>query len=567
MNPAAALGLDTAVREEVFDFIIVGSGGGSVPAALVMKEHGRSVLIIEKQAVIGGSSAFSGGVIWIPNNDHLNAAGGGDSHERARAYLDGLIGEVGPASSVQRRDAFIRRGAEMVRYLEGHGMKFLHAHWPDYYDNRPGGLPQGRSLCAPLFDVKALGEWAPKLAHFPMTSGLPVTSRDAVAIFVAKQTWRGKWVVAKLALRMLQKKLLGTELRGAGNALQGRLFQIALRAGTPIWTDTAAKDFLVDGGRVTGVIVERSGRTVRLGARLGVLINAGGFSRNLGMREQYQPKPTSVKWTQANPGDTGEMIQAAMGLGAAVDLMDEAWWLACSFMPDGTFMGMHSPNDIGKPHCIAVDARGRRFANESNSYMEFGQRMYAAGAVPAWAVFDSRHRRSYPWGMTLPGAPPAALIDSGYMRRFASLDELARGCGIDPAGLAHTVVRFNGFARTGVDEDFSRGTSAYNHYYGDPTVKPNPNLGSIEQPPFYAVALYPSDVGTSGGVLTDEFARVLRPDGSVVPGLYATGNSAASMMGRCYPGAGVSIGPSMTFGYIAARHAAGDALSHAATDG
>ncbi|TAL03660.1 MAG: FAD-binding protein [Rhodospirillaceae bacterium] len=544
-------------QEETFDFIIVGSGGGSVPAALVMKERGKSVLIIEKQTQIGGTSAYSGGVIWIPNNDHLNAAGGNDSHERSRTYFDTMIGPPLPSSSYARRDAWIREGAEMIRFLERKGMKFVHAHWPDYYCERPGGILDGRSLAAPLFNIKELGEWAPKLAAHPMTSMLPLASPESVALFTATKTLRGKWIAMKVAFRKVKEKLLGQTIRGAGNALQGRLFQIAFRENVPIWTETPVKDFVVENGRVVGVIAEREGRTIQVRARLGVLVNAGGFSRNLEMREKYQPKPTSVNWTQVNPGDTGEMIQAIMKLGAATDQLDESFWLACSFLPDGTTFGFHSPNDIGKPHAIVVDNKGKRFTNESSSYMEFGQKMYAAGAVPAWAIFDSRHRRYYPWGGALPGVTPKSLIESGYMKKADTLDEIARLCGVDPAGLAQTVERFNGFVRKGVDEDFHRGASGYNHYYGDPTVKPNPNLGTLEKAPFYAVAIYPGDVGTCGGIVADEHARALRPDGSPIPGLYVTGNTSAAAGGRVYMGAGASVGPSMTFGYIAARHAAG----------
>jgi 3-oxosteroid 1-dehydrogenase len=275
------------------------------------------------------------------------------------------------------------------------------------------------------------------------------------------------------------------------------------------------------------------------------------------MREAYQPKPTSTEWTFVNPGDTGEMIRAAMALGAQTDLMDEAWWMGTSVLPDGSSGGMHSPNDIGKPHCIVVGRDGRRFVNESNSYMEFGQRMYAAGAVPAWAVFDSRHRNSYPWGLALPGRTPRDLLDKGYFKKADTLAELAALCGIDAEGLARQVARFNTFARNGKDEDFQRGDSAYNRYYGDPSHKPNANLGTIEKAPFYAVEMVPGDVGTSGGVMTDEYARVLKADGAIIPGLYATGNSTAAVVGRSYPGAGASVGPSMTFGYIAALHAAG----------
>ena len=539
-----------------YDFIIVGSGGGSAPAALVMQEAGKRVLIIEKEAMIGGTSAFSGGVIWIPNNHIINDTGDGDSHERSREYLDGVIGEVGPASTPARRDAFIREGAAMIRFLEGRGMKFEHAHWPDYYDNYPGGLPTGRSLAAPLFDVNELGEWAPKLAYHPVTSLLPISSPESVDMFTATRTIKGKILLAKLLYRQfVLKKLLGKELRGAGNAMQGRLYQIVLRESIPIWTETPARDLLVEDGRVVGVVAERGGETIQLRAELGVLLNAGGFARNKAMREKYQKKPTSASWTQVSPGHTGEMIQAAERIGAAIDLMDETFWLACSFHPDGTFGGMHSPNDIGKPHCIVVGRNGKRFANEAANYMLFGQKMYEAGAVPAWAIFDSRHRKYYPWGLLAPRITPKRVIDSGYLKKAATLDQIARLCDIEPRGLAATVKGFNKFCEMGIDEDFHRGETAYNRYYGDPTVKPNSNLGPIEKPPFYAVQIWPGDVGTAGGVVCDEFSRVLRRDGSVIPGLYATGITTATVAGRSYPGAGASVGPSMTFGYIAARHA------------
>jgi 3-oxosteroid 1-dehydrogenase len=542
----------------MYDFIVVGSGAASAPASLIMKRYGKSVLVIEKQGVVGGSSALSGGVIWIPNNHHLNAAGGEDSPERARTYLDAIVGDPGPASTPARKDAFISNGSEMVRFLESRGMKFLHANWPDYYDTAPGGLAMGRSLAAPLFDVKELGSWAPKLAKHPITSSMPVVSADAVHLNTLMVHWRGKQVMAGVVWETLKNKLFGRLTRGAGNALQGRLYQILLREQIPIWTDTPVKDLIMDEGRVAGVVVERNGETVEVGARRGVLINAGGFSRNLRMRELYQPKPTSVDWTAANVGDTGEMIESAMGIGAAIDLMDEAVWGASSYLPDGSLFCFHSPNDIGKPHCITVDAKGQRFADENLSYMEYGQRMYAAGAVPAYAIFDRRHRDQYTWGVMPPGVAAAAkYVKSGYMKKADTLEDLARQSGIDPQGLARTIARFNDFARKGVDEDFHRGESAYARYYGDSKVKPNPVLGAIERPPFYAVPLQPGDFGTMGGLVTDEYARVLRQDGSVIPGLYATGNSTASVMGRRYAGAGATIGPSMVFGYIAANHAAG----------
>jgi 3-oxosteroid 1-dehydrogenase len=548
--------MDEATGE--FDFIVVGSGGGSTPAALLMHERGKRVLIVEKSELIGGTSAYSGGVIWIPNNPILNEEGGGDSHERCRTYLDGLIGPFTPSSTEAKRDAWIREGPEMIRFLQGLGMEFRHAHWPDYYDNRPGGSAEGRSLAAPLFDVNKLGEWGPKLAHNPLTSAMPIPSWESVGLFNLGTTWRGKWIGFKMAMRLIfLNKLLGKTIRGAGNALQGRLYQIVLRKKIPIWTGTPVVDLIVEDGRVAGIVAERDGQRVEVRARLGVLLNAGGFSRNLEMREKYQPKPTSAEWTQVNPCDTGEMIEAAMKLGAATDQMDESFWLPSSFMPDGTFVSFHTPNDTGRPHVIVVGPDGKRFVNESNSYMEFGKAMYEAGAVPAWAVIESRARRKSIWGPMLPGVTPKKMIESGYMRKFDTLEELAKACGIDPAGLAAEVERFNGFAKSGVDEDFHRGESAYNRYYGDPTNKPNPNLGTIEQPPFYAVAIWPGDVGTCGGLVTDEHARVVKDDGSPIPGLYACGNTSAAVGGRVYAGAGASVGPSMTFGYIAARHASG----------
>jgi 3-oxosteroid 1-dehydrogenase len=545
-------------QAEIYDFIIVGSGGGSTPAALLMHEQGKSALIIEKNDMIGGTSAYSGGVIWIPNNHLLNESGGGDSHEHSREYLDGIIGEFTPSSTAEKRDAWIREGPQMIRFLQRLGMEFRHAHWPDYYDDRPGGIVDGRSLAAPLFDVDKLGEWGPKLAHNPITSTMPLPSWESVALFNVKSTWRGKWVGFKMAMRLIfLNKLLGKTIRGAGNALQGRLYQIVLRKQIPIWTETPVTDFIVEDGRVVGVVAQREGQQVEVRARLGVLLNVGGFSRNLKMREKYQPKPTSADWTQVNPGDTGEMIEAAMSLGAATDQLDESFWLPSSFMPDGSFVAFHTPNDTGRPHVMVVGPDGKRFVNESNPYMEFGKRMYEAGAVPAWAIIESRARANSIWGSMLPGRTPKEMIDTGYLRKFDKLDELAAACGIDPEGLASEVERFNNFARTGVDEDFSRGASAYNQYYGDPKNKPNPNLGTIEKPPFYAVAIYPGDVGTCGGLVTDENARVLRDDGQAIPGLYACGNTSAAVGGRVYAGAGASVGPSMTFGYIAARHASG----------
>ena len=557
--------------DDSFDFITVGSGGGSICASLLCKARGKRALIVEKQNKVGGSTGFSGGVWWLPNNPVMKRAGVLDSFERAKTYFDAVAEYRGPGSSEARRDAFLRTSPELVNFLESAGMQFRYADgWPDYYDTLPGGEPRGRSLVAKLFDINELGDWKDKLSMYP-GGHMPMGSEEYPTLFLAKRTWAGKRMALKLAWRMLSSKWRGRDLRANGAAIQGRMLQIALREQLPIWIEAPVRDFVVENGRVAGIRVLRDGREINVQARDGVLINAGGFSRSREMREQFQPKPNPWSWTNANPGDTGEVLQAAMRFGAATDCMNEAWWVITSLapgekLPEGAInaKGVAIPFmhhlDLSLPFSMMVDQTGERFCDEAGAYMEIGQRMYArhaatGKAVPSWLIMDSRQRKFYPWGTAAPGKIPQAWLDSGYLKRANGIDELAEICKIDRSGLLKTVSRFNEFCRTGVDADFGRGSRAFDRAHGDPSVTPNPNLGAIENPPFYAVAMYPGDVGTAGGLVTDEFARVCRADGSVIAGLYATGNSTASVFGRCYPGAGASIAASFIFGYIAAAHA------------
>ena len=560
--------------DESADFVIVGSGGGSMCAALLTKERGKKPLIIEKLGKVGGSSGFSGGAMWIPNNPVMKRSGLSDSYERARQYFDAAVTYQGKGSTPERRETFLRTGPEMVEFLERKGLKYtpINFKWPDYYDNLPGGEPMSRSLVCDLFDINELGEWKDKLSLYPGIA-LPMGSQDFPILFTAKRTWAGKLMGMKLVWRMLKYKLLGKQMVANGGAMQGRMLQIALREDIPIWTETPVEDLIIENGRVVGVIATRNGKKINVQARGGVLINAGGFARNAEMRQKYQPQPSSHISTSVTPGDTGEVIQAAINLGAAIDCMDEAWWVITSRGTDGTWPegSVLSGNyilpfmhhlDLSMPYSMMVDQNGERFCDEAGAYMEIGQRMYqrhkeTGKAVPSWVVMDARNRKWYPWGTSGPGINPQSWFDSGYMKKAETLDELANICGIDSVGLKKTVERFNGFCRVGVDEDYGRGCREFDRCHGDPTVKPNPSLGPIEQGPFYAVAMYPGDVGTAGGVITDQYARVLKEDGSVIPGLYATGNSTASVMGRTYPAAGASIGPSFVFGYVAAKHATG----------
>jgi len=566
--------LDPDDADDVFDLVIVGSGGGALCAALAARALGKSVVVLEKNARAGGSTGYSGGVLWVPNNPVMARENVADSEARSRTYFDAVVTYRGPATSRARRTAFLRTGPEMISFLEKCGIKFRRPEgWSDYYDDRPGGEPRSRSLMVEIFDRRALGDWADRLSIYPPFEKLPLFADEAPALLLMRRGWAGKRMAARLAGRMLMQKLTGRRYAVNGGALQGRMLKASLGAGVPIRTGAPVSGLMVENGAVVGVSVEHGGRAVRIRAREGVLVNTGGFSRNAAMRAEFGPALSTDAMTSANPGDTGEAMQSMMALGAATDCMDEAWWLLTSRNLDGSwpegavatdgsvFPFLHHL-DLSLPNLILVDQSGARFADESGSYMEIGRAMHArqratGRAIPAWVIMDSVNRKYYPWGSAAPGTTPKSWLDSGYMKRADTIEALAALCGIDAAGLAATVSAFNGYCATGIDADFNRGGRAFDRAHGDPSVKPNPNLGPVSTGPFYAVAMYPGDVGTAGGVVTDEHARVLRKDGSAIQGLYATGNCTASVMGRSYPGAGASISASFVFGYIAAHHAAG----------
>jgi 3-oxosteroid 1-dehydrogenase len=543
------------VWDDSFDFIVLGAGAACVPAALAVRSRGKRPLILEKTEVVGGATAISGGVLWIPNNPVQQRRGVNDSYQAGREYLDACAGPFAPGSTAERRHAFLTEGPAMVDFLERAGMKFVHAEgWPDYHETElPGGIARGRSLVAEIFDMRRLGEWGPTQRRLPRP---PVRSTEPAVIGVYGRTWASKMAMFRVGLRMFRNRL-GSDLVGMGGALQGRLFEIALRLRIPIWTQAEDAQLIMEDERVCGVSIRRNGRTLRIQARDGVLVDSGGFARNPQMRQTYQAAPIGSDWTNSPAGDTGEMIEQIKALGASVFLMDQSWWVPVSLVPNGA--RAINVADISKPHCIVVDASGSRFVNESTSYVAFGMAMYRRNrevpAIPCWAILDSRHRERYMWSATKPGHVPEQWLSSGYMKKAESLADLASQCGINSAGLQATAERFNGFVRRGVDEDFGRGRGAFHRFYGDASVTPSPNLGAIDKPPFYAVAIYPGDAGTCGGIVTDEHARVLKGDGTTIAGLYATGNCTATVMGRSYPGAGASISAAAIFGYIAAKHA------------
>lgn len=539
--------------DETVDFLIVGSGGGSMAAGIWLKSIGKTPLILEKTDRIGGSTAMSGGVLWIPNHPLQAREGVEDSLDAGRRYMNAVIGsDAGPGSTAERREAFLKAGPDLVSFLEGQGMKFIRTEgWADYYDDRDGGCTRSRSLAAPMLDARDMGPLFDKLRLGPMVMPLPADQTRNITL--ATRTLAGMWQGIKLLWRFRQIAKRGKPILSYGGSLQGRMLMLADARGLDIRTDSGVVELIEENGRIAGVVANCNGRTVRIQARDGVLINAGGFSHNQKMRDAYGPKPASVKWTNANPGDTGEMIEIAGQHGAAMDLMDQAWWVPGTLPPHGEIY-MHV-TDLSKPHCIVVGQNGRRILNESQSYMANGHALYKAG-VPAWVIMDKRHRKRYAWGTQAPGNTPASWEQSGYMKVADSIEGVAAKIGIDPGALKSEVERFNGFCETGKDLDFHRGERGYDNWFGDPRVGPNPNLGKIEKGPFLAFEMVPGDVGTCGGMVTDEHARVLRDDGSVIAGLYATGNCTASVMGRTYPGAGASIAASFVFAWLAAQHAA-----------
>jgi 3-oxosteroid 1-dehydrogenase len=544
-----------------FDFVIAGSGGGGMVAALAATDAGASVLVIEKQALVGGSTGMSGGVVWIPDNPLMRADGVADSYDDAMTHFAAVVGDVGPASSVERRHAFVTAGPEMVAFLQRCGVRFVRCPgYSDYYSDRDGGRDDGRAIEPVPFDGRVLGDWLPRLQPgLAQSVGLAVMTNESRSLSHYNRSVRCFAVAARVVLRTYSAKLRRQALLTNGAALIGQLLHAALDRGVPIWTEAPLDDLLVEDGRVVGVRTQHDGEAVSVRARHGVLVAAGGFAHNADMRAMYGgDQPNRARWSIANPGDTGEAMLTAIRLGAQTDLMDEAWWLPNP--RTGRFGQSTLDQARQRPRTILVDAAGQRFVNESNSYMEVGKAMYArdktARAVPCWLIFDDRYRKRYAHQRSHPGHFPRRLLESGHLKQAWTLADLARLCDIDAGGLAATVERFNEHARAGVDPDYGRGESAYNRALGDPRRGLHPCLGPIDEAPFYAVQMLPSDIGTCGGLLTDEVGRVLGERGEPIEGLYATGNSTATVMGRHYLGPGASIANSMVFGYLAARHAA-----------
>ncbi|MGO8963004.1 FAD-binding protein [Mycobacterium sp.] len=539
------------------DFLVVGSGCGGFTAALTARGHGLNTLIIEKAGVYGGSTALSGGNIWVPNNPTLRRVGVADSRDDVRSYLDAVVGDRVPAANI---DAFIDNGPRAMEFLE-HASPHLRFQWctgySDYHPELPGGRARGRTIEPLPFDLKKLGDDEKRLrpAALATPGGLFVTSKEFARLNMVMRTWSGRRGALQTIARAVKDIVLRRHTGTLGRALIGRLRLAAKDAGIPLWLDAPLQSLITDeSGAVLGVCVQRAGSVVRIRARRGVLLAAGGFEHNNEMRKRFLRDGGKDNYSAGSPENTGDGITAGQVIGGAIDLMDDAWWMPAFRRPDGLMSVLVSERSI--PRSIIVNQVGRRFVNEAAPYVTFVHRQLAGGHDPIWFVFDRKAKNRYQFGGVMPGQKfPDDWFTSGLMHRADTLDVLASAIGVPAPALRETVCQFNGFARDGKDRDFGRGDSAYDNYYGDPSL-PHPTMDVIDSAPYYAARIQAGDLGTKGGLVCNASGQVLRADGTVIAGLYATGNTSAAVMGNDYAGAGATIGPAMVFGFIGARHAA-----------
>jgi len=546
------------------DALIVGAGAAGMTAALVGALEGLDVLLCEKSAQVGGTTATSAGTIWVPGTRQSRDAGFTDTIDDARRYLEAVIG---PAPD-DRRETYLKTAPEAVDYLNRRSeVKFTpYARHPDYLANRPGATAAGRPLAPLPFDGRLLGrDFAlvrPPIGELMALGGMMVGRDDIEPLARPFASAAAFQAAASLLWRHATDRLRyrrGTRLL-MGNALAARLFYSLRRSGVPIWLNASLQEITVAGGRVTGAIVALAGRPQRVVARRAVVLATGGFGGSVERLNAYVRPP--LAHVVAFPGAAGDGMRIARAVGAAVedDHAEPAFWSpvsATSWLGGGCGAFPHLSLDRAKPGLIAVNAAGRRFVNEALSYHEFVIGMHRSHAsvptIPAWLVCDREFIEKYGLGRIPPGRRSLRrFIASKYLVEAASLDELARKIAVDAAGLRRSVAEHNRFAGTGEDEEFGKGATDFDRHNGDPRQHPNPCLGRIARAPYYAMALYPSTLGSSVGLRTDADGRVLNADGDPITGLFACGNDMASIMRGHYPGPGITLGPALVFAYRAA---------------
>lgn len=553
------------------DFLVVGSGGGGITAAITAHHYGLRALVIEKASTYGGTTALSGGVIWIPNNHKMPLANIKDSEGEAIEYLKQVVSADVP---YERLLAYVQQGPKMLKFLEENSLVVFDPapEYPDYYAELKGGKPGARSLDPRPYSVKELGTaLLSKLRLTDLVHGNTFSMTAAEAHVLFSFTWRSNLLIFKLLLSYWLD--LPSRLRGLpdkrltlGKALITRLRHSMVKKDIPLWLECGAKNLIKEEGKVIGLECEKEGKIIRIKANKGVLFATGGFAHNSDLRQEHHPKPTGTKWTAASGTDTGDGILMGKAIGAKTAMMSYTWWTPTMVLPNQVVEAFI----VGKslPSCMIVNKAGKRFLNEAEPYEDFVKHQYASHkevpSIPAFFIFDARYRHEYPVGTAMAhgkymgDALYKDLFDSGWVKKSDTIEDLAEQCGIDAQGLKESFEKMAQFAQTGVDSDFGKGSTLNDRYYSDHRISPNPCLAPLDKAPFYAVEIWPGDLGTKGGLMADEFARVLDDNGQVIEGLYVTGNSSASVMGNSYPGAGSTIGPAMTFGYVAAKHAAGN---------
>ncbi len=557
------------------DVLVVGSGAGGLSSAVAAAHRRLKVLVVEKEHVFGGTTARSGGWLWIPGNAPARRAGVIDSDEKARTYLRH---ETGRYFDERRVEAFLEAGPKAVDFLEQNAaVEFdLGPTFSDYHPDAPGGMPGGRSIVARPFDGRLLGKeisrLRPPLWEITFLGLMIGSGKELLHFFNVTRSPISMFYVGKLLLKFLRDMAFyGRPMRLLnGNALVGRLAKACFDKGVPIWTSSPVRSLIADDkGRVVGANVDTPEGPCAVYAAKGVVLAAGGFPQDAVRRKELMPHSPSghEHVSPAPPGNTGDGLRLGESVGAKVDtsLPHSAALVPISRprKPDGTLGTFPHFVDRSKPGVIAITRSGRRFVNEADSYHDFCQAMIARckaeeGEPAAWFITDHRAFRRYGLGYAKPAPVPyGKLIKDGYLIRGKSLADLAKQIGADGSQLERTVSAFNAHAKNGEDPEYHKGSNAYNRSLGDPLQKPNPCVAPLAQAPFYAVRLYVGDLGTFAGLMTNENAQVLGPADAPIAGLYAAGNDALSIMGGNYPGGGITLGPAVTFGYIAARHMSG----------
>ncbi|MFN3546624.1 MAG: FAD-dependent oxidoreductase [Mesorhizobium sp.] len=543
---------------------MIGAGAGGLATAVTARKHGLSVIVIEKEPVYGGTTAFSGGVLWVPGNRHGRANNPSDTREAARAYMQAETGNWFDAAAV---DAYLDAGPAMLDWFEREtAVKFVPTLYPDYHPTVTGGVDVGRSVLAAPFDTSVLGENLKRLRP-PLSTitfmGMMFNSSNAdIKHFfnATKSLASFGYVLKRLVAHAGEVVRHGRGVQvTSGNALAARLAKSCFDCGVDILTDTPALKLIREGGRVIGA--ETGGASPgHIRATKGVVLACGGYANDLARRAGIYAhlKAGGQHYSPVPEGNTGDGIRLGEEVGGAFDaeFPQPAAWMPVSRVPgQGIFPHLL---DRYKPGMIAVLSNGRRFTNESESYHDVGASMIASGEAAAWLICDRRAIRKYGLGHAKPAPMPLwPWIRKGYLKSGRTLADLANACGIDQKGLEKTVEEFNRGARQGRDEQFHRGETSFNRYLADPEHKPNPTVAPIEKGPFYAVKMEMGDLGTFDGLKTTVAGEVLDRQGSTIPGLFAVGNDRASIMGGNYPGAGITLGPAMTFGWITGRYLAG----------